>query len=82
MRDEALTLLISRVSAETTLPVDVTAPVLASLHCIAAAPDGSPLTGYSLDCLRNVVTEAWPANSELGRDVLAYVQACRNEDLL
>ncbi len=77
MRDPVLTALISRVSAETTLPVDVTAPVLAALHCIAAAADGSPLTGYSLDCLRNVVTETWPASSNVGRDVLAYVQACR-----
>lgn len=57
--------------------MEVTAPVVAALHCIAAAPDDTPLVRYSLDCLSNVGTETWPAESNLGRDVLAYVQARR-----
>ena len=77
MNADELRVLAARVAAEQSLPDHLTAPVLAALHTVKAAPPRSESERYGLECAAHVISDAWPLDSILGQDVLAYVQARR-----
>ncbi|MGW8431099.1 hypothetical protein ACWGJ9_08245 [Curtobacterium citreum] len=77
MTDDALQALAARMAADKTLPVDLTGPVVAALHTVAAPPPGSDAERYGLESAAHIISGTWPTTSALGRDALAYMQARR-----